>query len=256
VDQTRFGDLSFIGEYDNLARAWRLATQWNFGLGYNPLARRYQLERTGPGSGGSLLLDAFVDDNGDGVHEPGEAPVSKVQIQSTAKAQPMTGPDGTLLVTGMGPGPTGSTRVSLEAIDNPSVLGPPTTIQFAPRPGAVTRVPYPLVPTGDVGVRVELLRDDGRTVGLSATRVRLTPARGGTPIEGVTEFDGSVVFSQLRAGTYKVELDPDQAARLRMHMLGSVNVTIKSDGSFTNDAVVQVKFDPAPDVAQAQSATG
>ena len=65
-----------------------------------------------------------------------------------------------------------------------------------------------------------------------------------------------MVFSQLRAGNYKVELEPEQAKRLRMHMLKDVSITIRSDGSFTNDAVVQVKFDAPPDAAQPKSAVG
>jgi hypothetical protein len=85
--------------------------------------------------------------------------------------------------------------------------------------------------------------------------VLLVPAGGGAPLEGVTEFDGTSMFSQTPAGVYKVELDSDQAAKLRMHMIGEVSVTIKSDGSFTNDAVVQVRFDPALDAPPSQLAT-
>jgi hypothetical protein len=256
VNQTRFGDLSFIGEYDNGQRAWRVATQLSFGLGYDPADRRYRMGRIGPGSGGSLLLDAFLDENGDGVRQPDEPPVSKVRLDTGGKTPAETGSDGRLLMSGLGAGPTGSVRVNLEGIDNPSVRSPPATIQFTTRPGAVTRVAYPLRPTGDVVVKVELVRDDGQIVGLSATRVLLAPAGGGAAIEGVTEFDGAAMFSQAPAGVYKVELDADQAAKLRMHMLGETTVTIKCDGSFTDDAVVQVKFDPSPEGAPSVAGTG
>ena len=255
VTQRRYGDFSFIGEYDNQLHSWRLSTEWSFGLGYNPSSHHYELQRSGPGSGGSLLLDAFVDENGNGIRDPGEEGVSKVDVELGSK-KVETGPDGRILVYGAGSGPTGAARVTLDSIDNPSVSSPPSNVQFPARPGSVTRIPYPLQPTGDVGVHVDLVRDDGRTVGLSATHVQLIPDRGGAAIDGMTEFDGSVVFSQVPAGRYKVVLAPDQAARLKMHALSEVSVTIKTDGSFSNDVVMQVKFDTPPDQNGTSAAGG
>lgn len=40
----------------------------------------------------------------------------------------------------------------------------------------------------------------------------------GAAVESVTEFDGSANFQDLPAGSYRLELDKDQAARLRMRL--------------------------------------
>ena len=95
-------------------------------------------------------------------------------------------------------------------------------------------------------VNVKLRRPDQTLVSLSATRLRLIDEKG-VAIEGVTEFDGSVNFQDLPAGTYRLELDKDQAARLRMRLLAPVSVTIKPDGSITPDASAQVEFEPRGD---------
>jgi hypothetical protein len=50
-------------------------------------------------------------------------------------------------------------------------------VELRPRPGRVTRLDYPMRPTGGVAVKVELLRDDGKRVGLSSVRVQLVPER-------------------------------------------------------------------------------
>lgn len=250
VNRTRYGDLLLGGEYDNGDGSWRVAAQWSFGLGFDPAAGGYLLTRTGPGSGGSVVLDAFVDADGDGLRGADEAPVSNAVLDGGQQNRTATGERGTAFATGLGPGPLSSLRVALDGIDNPSVSSPPSTVQFQTRPGAVTRVPYPLRPTGDVAITVQLVRDDGRTVGLSAVRVQLVPEHGSTPIDGVTEFDGSVVFSQIPSGAYQARLEPAQAAQLRMRALQPVSVTIKADGSFTKDAVMQVQFEPATDLAQ------
>jgi hypothetical protein len=95
-------------------------------------------------------------------------------------------------------------------------------------------------------VNLKLRRPDGQLVGLSATRLRMVNAKG-VAVEGVTEFDGSVNFQDLPAGAYTLQLDPDQAQRLRMRLLAPVTVTIKPDGSITPDVAAEVQFEPRPD---------
>ena len=98
-------------------------------------------------------------------------------------------------------------------------------------------------PTGGVLVKVELLRDDGQRVGLSSVRVQLVPDAG-SPVDAVTEFDGSAVFDAVPLGRYHLQLDPRQAEKLRMRLLQEPVVTIKGGGDFAPDVVVQVRFEP------------
>lgn len=245
VMQTDWGDLSFTGQYDNLAHDWRFVTQWNFGLGYDPFARGYRLTRSGPGSGGSAVVDAYLDENGNGVRDPGEQPVPNLEIQGGGGHRIVTDAQGHAYVTGLGAGPSTTLNVSVDKIDNPSVATPGAVVQLEPRPGGVTRINYPLRPTGDVTVKLQLVRDDGRKVGLSAARVELVPEKG-APIEMITEFDGSAIFNSVPVGTYHLELDPRQAKQLRMHLLSDATIRIKGDGSSAPDVTADVKFDPAP----------
>ena len=253
---TKYGDLALTGEYDNSQHDWRLGAQWNFGLGYDPLARRYRLTPSGPGSGGSVVLDAFMDENGDGIRQAGEAPVPGVIVQGGATQRPyVTGANGGVYVSGMGTGPTTRLNVSIEKIDIAGVKTPPNAIDIQPRPGSVTHVPFPLQPTGDVMVKMELVRDDGKHVGLSAVRVQLVPEKG-EPIELTTEFDGSAAFSGLPIGTYRLQLDPEQARKLRMRLTSDATIIIKGDGSFTPDVDAEVKFIGADDNAQIAAPAG
>jgi hypothetical protein len=247
IYQTRIGDLALTGQYDNAHSDWRIAAQWSFGLGYNPERRRYELTRSGPGSGGSAIVDAFVDENGDGKRQAGEPGVPKVVVQGGLPRDHVTGPDGRTFVTGLGAGASARLDVSLERVENAQMQTPPSRIDLRPRPGAVARVEYPMRPTGDVAIKVELLRDDGKRVGLASVRLQLVPAGGGTTQEETTEFDGSAIFQALPPATYRLQLEPAQAARLRMHLVQTPSIVIKGDGSFLPDVTVQVKFDPAPD---------
>jgi hypothetical protein len=240
---TRVGDLALTGEYDNTREDYRLSAQWIFGLGYDPERGRYNLLRTGPGSGGSVLFNAFLDENGDGVRQPTEAAAANVMLDGAGRGA-LTGPDGRRLVTGLGAGPTAYMDVSLEKLDNPSVSTPPTKLQLRPRPGKTARVDYPLRPTGGVMVKVELLRDDGQKVGLASVRVQLVRP-GAPPVDGVTEFDGSAVFDAVPVGVWRVQLEPLQAGKLRMRMTDSPSVEITAGGDFAPDVTAQVRFEPA-----------
>ena len=240
---TRYGDLALTGEYDNSVGDFRLSAQWNFGLSYNPERRGYDLTRTGPGSGGSALFNAFIDENSDGVRQASEPPAPNVGIEGGGRRGLVTDATGRVLVTGLGGGPTALLDVNLDKLDNPSVLTPPTHLQLRPRPGSVARVDFPMRPTGEVMVKVELLRDDGQKVGLSSVRVQLISEHGAT-VDGMTEFDGSAVFASLPIGVYRLSLETRQAEKLRMRLLQRPIIVVKGDGNFLPDVVVQVRFEP------------
>lgn len=192
-----------------------------------------------------MLFNAFIDQNGDGIRQPNEPAAPNVALEGGPRRGVVTGPDGRVLITGLGAGPTAHMDVNLERLENPSVSTPPTRLELRPRPGSLARVNFPMRPTGGVRVKVELLRDDGQRVGLASVRVQLSP-EAGPPVEGVTEFDGSAVFDAVPTGTYRLQLEPKQAGRLRMRLVQPASVVIRGDGDDAPDMVVQVRFDPAP----------
>jgi hypothetical protein len=247
IYRTRYGDLSLSGDYTTPTNDWRIGLQFAFGLVFDPTNRRYGLSRPGPATGGNVAFQAFVDRNGDGVFDTGDEPVTKVAVDGGEK-KAVTGPDGRVFVTGLGVSPISRLQIGLDDIDNPYVQSPPRIVQFSPRAGQVLRIPYPLTPTGEVMAVVSLRKPDGKVVGLSAVHVRLV--RGDNPpIEGSTEFDGSVSFEHLPVGTYRFELDPEQAARLRMRLKEPVTFKVVADGGFVPDVAAEVMFEPRPEPA-------
>ncbi|PZQ64790.1 MAG: hypothetical protein DI570_03970 [Phenylobacterium zucineum] len=253
---TRHGDLALTGEYDHATDDWRVFAQWTFGLGWDPVGGRYNLMRSGPGTGGSVLFNAFIDENGDGIRQAGEAPAPDVALDGAGGRRDLaTGPDGRLLVTGLGSGPTAQMGVSLDKLENASVTAPPAQLRLRPRPGSVTQVDYPLRPTGGVTVKVELQREDGQRVGLSSVRVQLVSGDG-APIEAVTEFDGAAVFDAVPLGAYIVRIDPAQAGKLRMRPLSSPAVAIRSGGEIAPDVTIPVRFEAAASQAATPAQKG
>ncbi|THD81012.1 MAG: hypothetical protein E7812_06305 [Phenylobacterium sp.] len=245
IVRTHLGDLSLTSDYNNADHSWQLGAQVNFGLAYDGAKNRYGVVRAGPGTGGSMAFHAFIDKNGNGKWDPGEPGVPNVVIEGGGAGKVVTDANGRAFVTGLGAGPTTRLTVNLDRLDNPSVKSPPLALQLSPRAGQIVNIEFPMQPTGEVMVRILLRRPDGNRIGISGVSAQLV-ADGGRIAEAKTEFDGSASFEDLTAGVYHLQLDPEQAKRLRMHLTAPLAVTIKGDGGFTPDATAEVTFDPRP----------
>lgn len=226
-----FADIALTGDYATASNNWRVGIRLGFGLAFDPLAGRYRVTRPGPAAGGSAVFHAFTDANVNGRFDSGEAPVANVAVEG-GERKAVTDENGRAFVTGLGAAVSGRLRANIDDIDAFFVSAPPSNIDFSPRPGRVMEIGYPLAPVGEVFARVSV-RQDGKLTGLSAVRVRLV-REGMEPIAATTEFDGSVVFGNVRPGTYRFELDPAQAERLGMSLAAPVTVEVSDEGLARN----------------------
>ena len=236
-----FGDLSLNGEYSAPGNNYRVGLQFAFSLVRDPLRGRYVITRTGAAAGGNLAVQAFVDRNGNDLFDPDEAPVSGVSINAGVGSL-LTNDKGQAFVTGLGYAPVVRVQAGLDEVDLPYVTSPPATIEFTPRAGRVVKMLYPLKPQGELLARLVFKQPGGRLVGLSAVRLRAVRADG-KMIEASTEYDGTVVFDRLEAGNYRIEIEPEQAARLRMSLATQLNFVVPPDGGVLPDIKSEVVFE-------------
>jgi hypothetical protein len=202
----------------------------------------------GPATGGSALFRSFLDANGNGRFDTGEAPVAGVGIDGGERKQ-VTRASGRAFLVGLGTAPSGRLQANTENVENFYVTTPPRTIEFSPRPGKVLTIDYPLTPAGEVYARL-LLRQGVAPVGLSAVRIRLLRQDGSEAKTGTTEFDGSIVFNDVPLGEYKLELDPAQAQQLGMRLVNPVAVHITGDASAPPEVVAEVVFEGADEAVE------
>jgi hypothetical protein len=177
------------------------------------------------------------------VFDSGEAPVAGLAVDGGARRM-LTDDKGQLLVTGLGYAASARVQTNLDDVDLPYVTSPPSIIEFTPRAGRVVTVYYPLRPQGEVLARLLFRQPGGKLVGLSAVRLRALRAEGGM-IEASTEYDGSTVLGNLQAGSYTLELDPEQAARLKMRLTEPIRFVVKPEGGVLPDIKGMIEFDRA-----------
>ncbi|MEJ6010164.1 hypothetical protein [Novosphingobium aquae] len=235
-----FADATLGGSWSTGQRNWRIGVQLNFGLAFDPVRGGYRVTPPGPANGGSASFLAFQDDNANGQFDSGEKPVAGVALQGAARPT-MTDAQGRAFITGLGDGGSANLRADISDADAGFVTAPPQNVVLAPRAGHVATILYPLVPTSEVVFRVNFRQLNGTMTGLSAVLLRLIPETG-APIAGKTEFDGTAVFDGVKPGTYRIALDPEQAARLGMTLTGPASVRIGSDGR-TVQLAGEARFD-------------
>ncbi len=72
---------------------------------------------------------------------------------------------------------------------------------------------------------------DGQTRALAAVDLQLVPIAGGAPVKTRTDHAGVAFVEGLRTGSYRVELDPDQARDLSLTMVIPVELIAPAGGA-------------------------
>ena len=237
--RTALGDLSAQGGYVTASGEFSVGLRFAAGLAYDPMAKRYRVTAPGAAAGGILALDAFFDRNGNGVRDPLEEGVNDVAVEGAERGA-STDSEGRAFVVNLGNAPIARLRVVANLIDAYAVSAPASLVQFSPRPGKVLKVQYPVVPVGEVALRV-VARQGKDLVGVSALRVQLVRDKG-TPVEATTEYDGTVVFNAVPAGRYRLALDEEQASRLGMRLAAMPEIDVDPDAPPASERVFEILF--------------
>lgn len=234
-----FAYLTFNSSFATANRDLRIGIEVNLGGLFDPLLRRYRLTSPGSGVGGNIAIQAFEDENGNGTREPDEPPVPGLKVVSTGRAV-STDENGQALAVALGSGPSGLVEADPDSMQDPFLQLEQPRRQFVPRPGNVAVANFAFVRGGEVSVRAEFDKGDGVQRGLSALRLRLIDESGEVAFEGRSEFDGSLLASGLRPGSYRIELDPEQAARLNLALQEVTTVSIPASGGYAGQFTVRV----------------
>ncbi|MFN5086425.1 MAG: hypothetical protein ACK44O_07065 [Novosphingobium sp.] len=239
-----FAYLTLNSAYSTATRDLRIGMQVSLGGLFDPFRRRYRLTPPGSGVGGNIVVQAFEDANGSGTRDAGEAAVVGLKVLNTGRTV-STDVNGRALAAALGSGTTGFVEADPESIEDPYLRLDQPRWQFVPRPGKVAIANFVFARGGEVTVRAEFDRGDGVRRGLSALSLRLMNERGEIAFEGRSEFDGSLLAAGLRPGKYRVELDPEQAARLGVSLEESPEITIATSGGYSGQFTVRVIRSPS-----------
>jgi len=164
-------------------------------------------------SRGQVVAEVWMDENGDGVRQPGETALPDVPLTAgNAFVDAATDKAGFGAIDGLEPFRPVMIGIDAGSLPDPYVQPALPGVVVTPRPGVATRVLLPMAAAGEIeGV---LRRDGGNPVeGLS---VELVDAEGRLRATTITEFDGYFLFEGVAYGRYTVRPGRASAAALRL----------------------------------------
>ena len=154
-----------------------------------------------------------MDDNGDGVRQPGEAALGDVPLTAGGHfIAASTDKAGRAMVDGLEPFRPVMIGIDAGSLPDPYVQPAVPGVVVTPRPGVATRVALPMTAAGEIeGV---LVREGGNPV--EGLTLELVDAEGRVRATTATEFDGYFLFESVVYGRYTVRLGGTSATALRI----------------------------------------
>ncbi|WP_188237365.1 collagen binding domain-containing protein [Sphingopyxis sp. LK2115] len=164
-------------------------------------------------SGGQVVAEVWMDENGDGVRQSGEAALPGVPLTAGhGHADAATDASGRGTIDGLEPFRPVLIGVDAGSLPDPYVQPALPGVVVTPRPGVATRIAIPMTAAGEIeGIA---RRDGGNPV--EGLLVELVDAEGRVRAATVTEFDGYFLFEGVAYGRYMVRLGKASAAALRL----------------------------------------
>ncbi len=198
-----------IGPFGLSASAGREGDGWRAGIGVTlGLFRGPDRWRTAPAGiarSGAVLMEMFVDEDGDGTRDPAETGVAGGRfIVGAALRREATDGAGRVLIGGIAPGPSVDVETQLSSLTDFTLRPARAGDRLTLRPGEIRHVSMPLRPTGSIEAQVLLVAGDQRTP-RSGVAVVLRDAAGREVARAQSDFDGFVLFEGLAFGPYRAE---------------------------------------------------
>ncbi|WP_374523933.1 collagen binding domain-containing protein [Sphingopyxis sp.] len=165
------------------------------------------------GGRGQVIADVFMDDNGDGIRQPGEAALKGVPLTAgNALVEASTDGTGRGTIDGLEPFRPVMIGIDAGSLPDPYVQPALPGVVVTPRPGVATRVALPMTAAGEI--EGAMIRDGGNPV--EGVALELVDAEGRVRATALTEFDGYFLFESVAYGRYTVRLTKASATALRL----------------------------------------
>jgi hypothetical protein len=228
----RLGAFGLSAGLSRAADGWRLGLGLVVGLWQG--AGRWHAAPAGLARSGAVLADLFIDDDGDGRHDPSEAavPGGRFIVDNSLRGE-TTGNDGRVLLRGLPAGPPVDVETQLASLPDFGLRPDRPGDRLRLHPGEVRTLAIPVRPTGSIEARIILVTATARTP-RSGVPVTLHDSSGHLVARAVTDFEGFVLFDGLAFGCFHVEAagqsspvltlsrnDPVQMAELLLPPSGS-----------------------------------
>ena len=189
--------------------AWQVGAGFNIAFGYDLRRREFVTENSGLAQTGRATMNLFVDDNNNGIRDPGEPPVpwAKFRDQETLHTSP-----GALPLRAL----PSLRPVLFETrhlkFDDPFLVPRAKAYELRTHSGSDVSLDVAVLMTGDIEGRVFFGSMDN-AVAARGVIVSLRDARGYVIAEARSEFDGYYSFNGVPGGYYEIQVNRNEGRK-------------------------------------------
>jgi len=184
---------------------FRVGLGINFGLWRG--GQRWRTARAGVASSGAVLVQTFVDADGNGTYDPGEEAVEGARfIVGAALRREETNETGQVLIRGLPAGPPVEIETQLASLPDFSLRPQRAGERLELRPGEIRALPIPLSQTGSIEVQV-LLKAGENMIPRSGIEIVLRDHEGTVIRRAISDFAGYVLFEGLPFAEYSASIE-------------------------------------------------
>ncbi len=228
--------LSFDSSYTPQSKSYAFTVRLGFSFGRNPLNGHMFVARPGLSSSGAVAVRAFQDNNGNGQIDPDEAPVGNVTF-FTGNQHVTSGSDGTAVLTATGDGTRAAVRIDTATLPDIAMAPVRPGVEVIARPGRIPVVDFAIQQLSDIeGTAV--YADGAHKKGVAGLKLNLIDDNGRRVAHARSESDGFVLIEQVRPGSYELQIAPDQARNLKIHLVGDTHVHVGHRGKLVRLKIV------------------
>lgn len=204
-------------------------------LGRNPRSGRAMSDWKPMAGSGAVSAKVFLDSNLNGRFDAGEEPIGNAgfTINGSGRQGARTDAGGETLLMRLQPRTYADLALDPGTLEDAQWQPTRPGVRILPRPGKVQVIDFPVVLTAEIDGVIYLRSDDGRR-GVGNARLQLVDPAGKVVAETASGGDGYYIMPNVRPGTYRLRISPEQLASLRLTADEAPEVTINARADFVN----------------------
>jgi hypothetical protein len=210
---------------------WSADLTLRVGLGREPRSKRWQAQAQSMASFGAASVRVFLDQNGNGVWDPGEPAVPHAGFLVNGATHPaVTDDQGQAFLSNLSAEVEANLAVSTATLEDPLMRPSRDGVRFTPRPGHVVSVDFPVLVLGEV-TGTSYLRDENTSRELPGLKLEVLDANFKIVKRARSAFDGFFDLTDLAPGAYVMRVAFEETERLGIELPTPKTFRIESNGT-------------------------
>jgi hypothetical protein len=208
-----------------------IGINYSVGIGYDNYENKLHLNGKGYRGSGAVSARAYLDKNQNEEYDEGEYLVKKVAFTSNKNRENKTDEEGYVFLENLTSYDVEKLKVKQDSIEEDFTWVPADAdgYKIIPRPGAVSRLDFPIWETGDIEGTIYQKRDSGEVSEMKGIEVKVVDPKGEVVDKRISAFDGYYLFQRLPLKEYKLEFDNKQLQELGFSCIASKVVKLSPE---------------------------